>query len=173
MKNFFVFRKNKNMAIFSKTEDIRELACLADEIWHEYWNCILSPEQIDYMLQKFQSENAIKNQIKNDNYEYFFIRENEVNIGYFGVSGKSDYLFLSKIYVKKGFRNLGFGKSAFSYIIKHAEKSGYKRIILTVKKTNENSINAYKKWGFKIIDSVVTDIGMGFVMDDFIMEYEI
>lgn len=45
-----------------------------------------------------------------------------------------------------------------------------KKIQLTVNKHNINSINAYKKWGFKTIDSVVTDIGSGFVMDDYIME---
>ena len=40
-------------------------------------------------------------------------------------------------------------------------------------KNNKNTIEAYKKWGFTIIDSVVTDIGNGFVMDDYIMEYKL
>ena len=56
-----------------KNEDIKDLAKLTDEIWHEYWPCILSAEQIDYMVEKFQSENAIFNQIKNENYTYYFI----------------------------------------------------------------------------------------------------
>ena len=44
-------------------------------------------------------------------------------------------------------------------------------IQLTVNKNNTNTIKAYEKWGFKTIDSAVTDIGSGFVMDDYIMEY--
>ena len=54
-------------------EHIKELAELASGIWHEYWPCLLSAEQIDYMVEKFQSENAVIEQIKNENYAYFFI----------------------------------------------------------------------------------------------------
>ena len=52
---------------------IRELADLASEIWHEYWPCILSEKQIEYMVDKFQSEKAIEKQIKDENYTYYFI----------------------------------------------------------------------------------------------------
>ena len=56
-----------------KNEDIKDLAKLTNEIWHEYWPCILSEKQINYMVEKFQSENAIINQMKNENYKYYFI----------------------------------------------------------------------------------------------------
>lgn len=49
---------------FEKVENIKELASLASSIWHEYWTCILSVEQIDYMVENFQSEKAIANQIE-------------------------------------------------------------------------------------------------------------
>ena len=84
-----------------KNEDIKDLAKLIDEIWHEYWPCILSAEQIDYMVEKFQSENAIFNQIKNENYTYYFINYKNQYIGYIGVSPHNGYLFLSKLYIKK------------------------------------------------------------------------
>jgi hypothetical protein len=35
---------------------------------------------------------------------------------------------------------------------------------------NRGAINAYKRWGFRITDEVVADIGEGFVMDDYRME---
>jgi len=38
-----------------------------------------------------------------------------------------------------------------------------------VNKRNAKAIAAYQRNGFVIADSVVTDIGHGFVMDDFIM----
>ncbi len=155
---------------FKKVEyiDIKELASLACAIWHEYWTCILSPEQIDYMVENFQSEKAMKNQVENENYTYYFITANNKNIGYFGISDKNEYLFLSKLYIKKEYRHKGIGQIAFEKI---KEIANGQRIILTVNKRNTNTINAYKKWGFKTIDSVVTDIGNGFVMDDYIMEY--
>ena len=96
-----------------KENDIKTLAELTNEIWHEYWPCILLAEQIDYMVEKFQSENAIINQMKNKNYRYYFINYENQNIGYIGVSPHSDYLFLSKLYIKKEFRHKGIGKVVF------------------------------------------------------------
>ena len=77
-------------------QNIKELASLAYAIWHEYWTCILSPEQIDYMVENFQSEQAINKQIENENYTYYFIIQDGQKAGYFGISDKKDYLFLSK-----------------------------------------------------------------------------
>ena len=157
------------MLTFQKVENnqIEELADLASSIWHEYWVCLLSSEQINYMVENFQSEKAIKNQNENENYSYYFILQNNEKAGYFGISDKGDYLFLSKLYIKKEFRHKGIGTKAFERI---KELADGKPIRLTVNKHNTNSITAYKKWGFKTIDAVVTDIGSGFVMDDYIME---
>ena len=41
-------------------EDQEKLAKLADEIWHEYWPAIIGDAQTDYMVEKFQSLEAIK-----------------------------------------------------------------------------------------------------------------
>lgn len=153
---------------FVKVENIKELAELASKIWHEYWPVLLSLEQIDYMVENFQSERAIADQIAHENYEYYFIRLNNENIGYFGLSDKGEYLFLSKLYIYGGYRHRGIGTKAFEKI-KSLSKG--KKIRLTVNKQNKNSIAAYEKWGFTTIDAVVTDIGNNFVMDDYIMEY--
>ena len=156
-----------------KTEnEIKKLATLANEIWQEYWPCILTNKQIDYMVEKYQSVNAISNQLKTENYIYYIAIE-EKTIGYFGVSIKEKYLFLSKLYIKKESRNKGFGKIIFKKIVEIAKENNKKSIILTVNKNNKNTIEAYEKWGFRTIDSVVTDIGNGFVMDDYIMEYKL
>lgn len=159
------------MVEFIEVKNITKLANLASEIWHEYWVEILTPEQIDYMVENFQSEKSISNQIKNENYIYFFINVDNENAGYIGLSKKQDHMFLSKLYIKKEFRHKGLGTKAFDFIKNFAKENNYTNIILTVNKYNTNTINAYKKWQFKEIDSVVTDIGNGFVMDDYIMEY--
>lgn len=154
-----------------KIKETPVLAKLASNIWHEYWTEILTPEQIDYMVENFQSEKAITNQCKNEKYTYYFIQDNNKNIGYFGISEKENYLFLSKLYISKEYRHKGIGSKSFEKIKQIAIEKSYKSIQLTVNKYNTNTISAYKKWGFEIIDSVVTDIGEGFVMDDYIMEW--
>ena len=44
-----------------------------------------------------------------------------------------------------------------------------RRSILNVNKNNVQAIRAYEKSGFAIRESVVVDIGGGFVMDDYVM----
>ena len=156
-----------------KNADIKELAALASDIWHEYWPSLLSSQQIDYMVDKFQSENAIIRQYQNENYTYYFITESGLNIGYFGISEQQDYLFLSKLYLSKEYRAKGIGTKTFNKVKELAASKNYKEIRLTVNKYNQNSIKAYLKWGFEVIDSVVTDIGSGFVMDDYIMSWKL
>lgn len=162
-----------NFIEIKSVAQIDMLASLASEIWHEYWPVILSQEQIDYMVEKFQSSTVMKSQIENDRYIYNILEDRDNLIGYFGICPKDDYLFLSKLYIKKDFRNLGCGRLAFNKIKQISLELGKKKIQLTVNKNNINTIKAYEKWGFKTIDSVVTDIGYGFVMDDYIMEYSL
>lgn len=156
-----------------KNADIKELAALASDIWHEYWPALLSAEQINYMIENFQSEKAVIRQYQDENYTYYFITESGLNIGYFGISEQQDYLFLSKLYLSKEYRAKGIGTKTFNKVKELAVSKNYKEIRLTVNKYNQNSIKAYLKWGFEVIDSVVTDIGSGFVMDDYIMSWKL
>ncbi len=151
--------------------EIKILADLACEIWHEYWPTLLSNEQINYMVNKFQSFDSIKNQIQYNSYTYNIIQDNENIIGYYGISEEKNFIFLSKLYIKKEYRNQGYGKKIFENIKQTAKSLNKKYIKLTVNKYNTNTIEAYLKWGLKKTDKAVTDIGNGFVMDDYIMEY--
>ena len=162
-----------NFITIKTDEEIKQLAVIASEIWHEYWPFVLSEQQIDYMVDKFQSEKALKKQIEEESYTYCILEDNNNIIGYFGICPKEDYLFLSKLYIRKDFRGLGCGRQALSKIIQTAQQYNKLSIRLTVNKNNINTIKAYEKWGFKTIDSDVTDIGNGFVMDDYIMEYKL
>jgi len=49
-------------------------------------------------------------------------------------------------------------------------RRGLSRVVLGVKRFNEKAIRAYRRNGFAIREELKTDIGGGFVMDDFIME---
>lgn len=144
---------------------------LASEIWHEHYPSIISKEQIDYMLHRFQSESAIRQQI-DDGYHYALIIHDHEPIGYLAVLSDCDRgaLFLSKIYVRKKSRGKGAGQAAIHYISEQAKKDGCGNIWLTVNRMNKIAIAAYERWGFTITEEVVADIGHGFVMDDYRME---
>ena len=90
------------LIIVKTKKQIDETARLANEIWHEHYSSIISEEQIDYMVEKFQSAEKISTQIKKENYEYYNFVEDGKSVGYFGfVEQNNDVLFLSKIYLLK------------------------------------------------------------------------
>ena len=161
------------MTDFIKVEkkDIKDLAALAKDIWFEYWHSILTLGQIYYMVNKFQSEMALSEQIERENYTYYFIVEDGKRIGYFGIAPEQDYLFLSKLYLIKDYRGKGFGKLTFEKIKEIAKEQNFNKIQLTVYKQNFKSFQIYEKWGFKMLHPVVTRIGNGYEMDDYVMEY--
>ncbi|MHC4872334.1 MAG: GNAT family N-acetyltransferase [Planctomycetota bacterium] len=147
--------------------DYKTIAELADLIWHEHYSSVISKEQIDYMIEKFQSEKAVAEQIA-DGAEYFIFDEEERAIGYLAIEYKEDTLFLSKIYLLKEMRGKGYGRQAIEFIEDKAEQHNLNSITLTVNKEN-SSVKAYKRIGFEILAPVVKDIGGGFVMDDYLM----
>ena len=181
LKNFFseLRRKNKQMSGVKLTEvktseQIKKVAAMADEIWHEWFPSIISEGQIDYMLEKFQSEKAISAQLANDGYRYFMIMNGGEHIGYTAVRPESDgRLFLSKIYIKKEHRGKGFGRAVFEFLKEFCKENGHSAIWLTVNKHNDDSIAVYKKCGFRIIGEGVTDIGGGYVMDDYFFQLDV
>lgn len=146
---------------------------LANEIWREYYILFIGKEQVDYMLEKFQSGNAIYDQINNEGYIYYLIHEDGNCIGYFGVQPKEKELFLSKIYIKSAERGKGYGKKVIRFLGQLTKEKALSAISLTVNKNNSNAIKAYEKLGFKNMGSVVKDIGHGFIMDDYKMEKKV
>ena len=161
------------MTDFIKVEkkDIKDLAAFAKDIWFEYWHSILTLGQIYYMVNKFQSEMALTEQIEHDNHTYYFIEEDGKRIGYFGIAPEHDYLYLSKLYLIKDYRGKGFGKIAFEKIKEIAKENNLGKIQLNVAKQNFKSFLIYEKWGFKTLHPVLTRIGNGYEMDDYVMEY--
>lgn len=152
-------------------EVISQIEELGAEIWNEHYIKIISQDQIDYMLKKFQSKESIKKQIE-ENYEYYLIKHNCENAGYTAILSKTNYMFLSKLYIKAEKRGLGIAKQTLNFIKEKCAEKNLKSIRLTVHKRNP-SLEAYKKIGFKILEPIVTDIGNGYVMDDYNMEYTI
>ena len=159
------------MIVSLQEHDLRlsELVNLATEIWREHYESIIGQEQVDYMLEKFQSAKAIAEQMR-DGYQYFLIYRETMLVGYFSFKPTAECLFLSKFYVKKLERGHGHGRRVIHFLCDQAKSFSLSKIQLTVNKKNAASLAAYDHLGFQNIRSVVNDIGHGYVMDDFVLE---
>lgn len=121
------------------------------------------------MLDKFLSKKALEDQIK-EGYKYYFINFEGRKVGYVCIRKEDRALFLSKIYIYESYRGMKIGSSTLSFVYEQAKKLNCNIVYLTVNKNNSKSIAVYEKLGFKNVDSLVIDIGKGFVMDDYKME---
>jgi len=153
--------------------DIALVSKLAFEIWPEHYYDIVGKPQIDFMLKKYQTAEAISKQITEERYEYYLILDGKGAVGYFAFQYRGDALFLSKLYVRQACRGKGFGRQALDHMIDAAKRKKKKKIALTINKNNVQSLKIYEMMGFKNVGPIVADIGGGFVMDDYALELEI
>ena len=86
---------------------------------------------------------------------------------------ETNRFFISKIYLRAEERGHGFASQTIRFYEDLCRARGLAALYLTVNKHNDLGVRAYRGKGFETIDSVETDIGQGFIMDDFIMEKRI
>src|SRR5262245_11192247 len=157
----------------SNATQVAEIARMAHEVWNEYYVPIIGQAQVDYMVAKFQSPEAMQSQI-DAGYEYFQIRQSGSSVGYAAIrhDASDARVFVSKLYLLAAHRKAGAGRQSLDLIERMARERGAMHMWLTVNKGNP-SVRAYERLGFKIVEAMVMDIGGGYVMDDYKMEKEI
>ena len=158
--------------IVSDKEKIKAIEALAYEIWNEHYTPIIGTNQVEYMLKKFQSSEAVTEQIKNG-YYYFLCEQDNKPMAYMSMNISGQELFLSKFYVALSERGKGNGRKMITFIEELAKHKNLMKITLTVNINNSDSIKMYEKVGFINSGTVIKDIGNGFVMDDYKMEKEL
>ncbi len=154
-------------------EHIAAVAQLARQIWPEHYLSIIGQAQVDYMLERVQSAAAIAAQIREGD-EYFLLHAGEQWLGYAAMRAEPEArrLFISKLYLLKAVRGQGWGRVAMNFLARLAGQRGLHTLWLTVNKYNP-ALAAYLRLGFVKVGAVVTDIGGGYVMDDYRLEWQL
>lgn len=161
-----------DIKIASTNQDFITMESLADCIWREHYIPMVGKPQIDYMLKKFQSAEAMQQQVA-EGLQYYVLSFNNIPVGYLAIKPEEEALFLSKIYVLKEYRGRGIAKAAIQFAENQAKKYHIKTIRLTVNVNNQIAIKAYEKLGFFNAGPIVADIGNGFIMDDYLMKKQV
>ena len=150
---------------------VAALSALATDIVREHFDPLIGKAQNDYMISRFQTVEAITNQLEHG-YQYYFVCENEQPVGFLAFSPRDEVLYLSKFYLQKAQRGKGYSKLMLQFVIEHAKKYGLNTVELNVNRDNP-AIYAYEHLGFVKIREEKNDIGQGFFMDDFVLSYKI
>jgi len=154
-------------------EDINVIGTLAHEIWPKVYDYMLSPEQIQYMLNLFYSSESLRSQMTEQHHIFFLAEFDVAPVGFASVGKLEAGVFkLHKLYVQPEFQRKSVGKALMKAVCDEAVENGGKRIQLNVNRNNK-SIAFYQNLGFSITGEQNIDIGSGYFMYDFIMERDI
>lgn len=151
-------------------DDIPVIHKLAHEIWWPAYENILSEEQINFMLDKMYSEEALRLQIEEGN--EFLLAERGIEAVAFvswsyPAKTEEQTAKLHKIYIHPSEQGKGTGRKLISFVENKARKKGGKVLELNVNRNNP-ALYFYKKMGFQI--SHQADIPYyQFYMNDYIM----
>ncbi len=153
-------------------EELPIVASLAAKIWQVHYPPIVGQEQVDYMLKRFYEFEALKKQ-HTEGQDFYLINKDNRNIGFISVSQKGvSNFFIHKFYMVASEQAKGLGEIVF-VLIKTLFRSRERMTIeLTVNRQNFKAINFYFKLGFRIKEVANFDIGDGYLMNDFVMEWK-
>jgi ribosomal protein S18 acetylase RimI-like enzyme len=156
-------------------EQIQIVADLAGPIWREQFTPIIGPEQVEFMLDDWQSPRAINAQIQTGTHYYLVTSNpNHPPIGY--LAWKPDpgtyppCAKVSKFYLGHAFHGQGYATQMMDFIEKQVQKEGIMLLWLQVNRHNHRAIHFYQKVGFVVTRDQRKEIGPGFFIDDHIME---
>ena len=134
-------------------------------IFNKQKNCIIEPLSVeDYhkcsniwnmkaqpLAEKWHKE------IASGNRQVFIYKINGEFIGEGALvfnTGDPDYtipdrrVYVSRMIVKKEYRNRGIGSEILEFLIKKAKESGFSEMTIGVDKDNVNALHLYRKYGF-------------------------
>lgn len=157
----------------AKEEDITIIRDIAAATWPSTYLDIIGQAQIDYMLDKMYSRGELLKQLM-EGHIFLIAEEGENQFGFAGYSiiGHDERIYkLHKLYVLPSAHGKGVGKILINEVFNQVKNAGGSALQLNVNKHNKAK-DFYLKGGFAIKESVKLDIGEGYFMDDYVMEYK-
>jgi ribosomal protein S18 acetylase RimI-like enzyme len=151
-------------------EDVPAIAELARIIWRDAYSGIITAGQIDYMLAQRYDHDRLRADLAHPRkwLVQAFLGDFRAGFACSEIDDASEFK-LDKLYIHPGAQRRGVGRALVAHVLANAKRQGFAAVILAVNKQNAQAIHAYTRYGFSIRAKTMTDIGGGYVMDDYIM----
>lgn len=158
---------------------LEDIALIHEMAWiafpHTYKE-LLSPEQIEFMMDWMYSEENLHKQMTEEGHIYYLAFRNEEPAAYLSIQPEGEHTYhLQKIYVLPSFQGKKLGKQLFHHAIKaikeiHPDSC---QMRLNVNRYNTRAVEFYQRMGMTKVFEGDFDIGHGFLMTDYIMALDI
>ncbi len=153
-----------------QADDIDAVSALARTVWQATYPSLITQAQIDSMLADRYGAACIHPQLDDPRHAWWVAHHEQALAGFAHASLEGADCKLDKLYVHPDRQRQGIGRALLLAVQHWARQQQAQRLWLQVNRGNAQAIRAYEKYGFRIAESRVFDIGNGFVMDDHIME---
>jgi GNAT superfamily N-acetyltransferase len=167
--------QNLTQIVSVQEEHLPAISGLADVIWRACYPGIITRKQIDYMLARMYALDVLRDEVRSQGIRYDQLLADGKPVGFasYGPTSEAGVMKLHKLYLLPEMHGRGLGSRLLQHVEREVRAGVGCRLILSVNKRNIRAIAAYRRNGFAIAGSVITDIGGGFVMDDYIMAKEL
>lgn len=157
------------------TNDIPLIHEMAWVVFPHTYKEILTPEQIDYMMEWMYSEDSLHKQMEKDGHIYYLAFKEDEPAGYLSIQPEGEHVFhLQKIYVLPSFQGMKLGKQLFEQAIKAIKELHPAPCQMRLNVNRQNKALAfYERMGMVNVDEGDFPIGNGYYMNDFIMGMDI
>jgi ribosomal protein S18 acetylase RimI-like enzyme len=154
-------------------DDLSSIRNLASDTWAHVYSSIISNEQIEYMLRLFYSDVSLQDQMVNNHHQFHLIKIKSLPVAFSSFSKMNQERFrLHKLYVLPSYQQQGVGKVLMQNIFNTMKNEGARFLELNVNRQNK-AIHYYQKIGFAMVREEDIDIGSGYFMNDYVMEYQL
>ena len=147
---------------------------LAGEVFPATYRDILTPAQLDYMMEWMYSAKSLSEQFR-AGHVWFIASSDGEPCGYVSVERQGDDLFhLQKIYVLPRFQGLGAGAFLFRHAVEHIRSVHPAPCTMELNVNRSNpALHFYERMGMRRLREGDFPIGDGYYMNDYIMGLEI
>lgn len=163
------------MNSFMKIEQLQQYELervqkIAHLTWPDTFKNILSPEQIDYMLNWMYNVDTLSEQLEMGHH-FYILTDNGEDVGFIGIQPHYPTMAetkLHKIYILPSCQGKGAGLILMEKAEEVALKSSTELLVLNVNRYNK-ATSFYQKIGFEITKEEDIEIGNGYLMEDYVM----
>lgn len=161
--------------IHATERDIPTIQSIAHRTWPNTFGDILSPEQIEYMLDMMYSPNALTEQLAIKKHQFLLAIYKNETVGYLSYElnyKNENHTKIHKIYILPEMQGKSIGKKLINAAESIAKANSSNTLLLNVNRENPALI-FYERMGFHKAYEEEIPIGNNFWMIDYVMEKEI
>lgn len=156
---------------FAGATEATSISEIGKKSYWETYPAILTTEQIDFMLNKNYTVEAIR-ALMDGGQDFYVLYEDAVAKGFVSVQVREQAIMrIEKLYLLAEVKGRGYGKLLLDFVAQLAKSKDLKRLELNVNRNNP-AYYFYLKQDFLITETV--DIPYhGYVLDDYVMQKDL